>query len=197
VMLIVRGPGGFDGGKVVDSLVSHVDVFPTICQLLEIPAPPWLEGKSILPLVRGQAEGVNEEIFSEVTYHAAYEPMRCVRTARHKYIRRFAEAPRRVLANCDDGPSKDLWMRHLWRDRPVPREELYDLVFDPNESCNLAAEAAMARELADLRRRLDQWMARTGDHLLAGPVPAPAGAVVSGPDDISPRDVDRRTGKRK
>ena len=51
VMLIVRGPGGFDGGKVVDGLVSQIDLFPTICELAEIDSPNWLQGNSILPLI--------------------------------------------------------------------------------------------------------------------------------------------------
>ena len=33
IMLIVQGPGGFDGGQVVDGLVSQIDLFPTICEL--------------------------------------------------------------------------------------------------------------------------------------------------------------------
>ena len=33
VMLIMRGPGGFTGGRVHDALVSHLDVYPTLCQL--------------------------------------------------------------------------------------------------------------------------------------------------------------------
>src|SRR4029453_14422375 len=54
VFLVVRGPGGFDGGKVSDSLVSHIDLYPTICDLLEIEAPSFLQGESLMPLVRGQ-----------------------------------------------------------------------------------------------------------------------------------------------
>ena len=49
VAMIMRGPGGFTGGKVVDSLVSYVDVFPTLCDLLEIEKPSWLSGGSFLP----------------------------------------------------------------------------------------------------------------------------------------------------
>jgi hypothetical protein len=50
---------------------------------------------------------LHEELFSEVTYHAAYEPQRAVRTARYKYIRRFDERHRgRVVANLDDGLTK-------------------------------------------------------------------------------------------
>ncbi len=33
VMMLMRGPGGFTGGKVVDAPVSHLDVYPTLCEL--------------------------------------------------------------------------------------------------------------------------------------------------------------------
>ncbi len=36
VLLIMRGPGGFSGGKVNDALVSHLDLYPTICDLAGI-----------------------------------------------------------------------------------------------------------------------------------------------------------------
>ena len=42
VMLILRGPGGFFSGKVINALVSQLDIFPTICDLLELDIPPWL-----------------------------------------------------------------------------------------------------------------------------------------------------------
>jgi hypothetical protein len=140
-----------------------------------------------MPVVRGDAEEVNEEIFSEVTYHAAYEPMRCVRTKRWKYIRRFGDRLRTVLPNCDNGPSKDLWMANGWGMRVHAREELYDTIFDPNESHNVAGEAGVEGVLNEMRGRLDRWMKRTDDPLLAGePVGAPKGARVNDPDGISP-----------
>ena len=55
VFLIMRGPGGFEGGTVIDALVSHIDLFPTVCDLLEIERPPFLQGESLMPLVRGRA----------------------------------------------------------------------------------------------------------------------------------------------
>ena len=188
VMFIVRGPGGFDGGKVCDALVSHVDVFPTICELLDIEAPGWLQGRSMMPLIRGDAEEINEEIFGEVTYHGAYEPMRCVRTRRWKYIRRYDGRTGPVLPNCDDSLSKDLWLEHGWRDRAPAEEELYDLVFDPNETNNLAGDPGTAGTLDEMRGRLDRWMERTDDPLLEGPVPAPSGAKFNDPDGLSPRE---------
>jgi arylsulfatase A-like enzyme len=188
VMLILRGPGGFTGSQVSDALVSHVDLFPTLCDLLEIDQPAWLQGRSFMPVVRGDAEQVNDEIFAEVTYHAAYEPQRAVRTQRWKYIRRFEERPSPVLPNCDDGLSKDVWLQHGWGERPPALEQLYDLVFDPNEAHNQAGEPALSAVLDEMRGRLDRWMRATDDPLLRGPVPAPAGARVNDPDGLSPSE---------
>jgi len=70
----------------------------------------------------------------------------------------------------------------------VAREQLYDVVFDPNETRNLVRDPAYAKPLADMRARLDAWMKRTADPLLQGPVKAPAGAVVNDPDGISPNE---------
>jgi N-sulfoglucosamine sulfohydrolase len=185
VMLIMRGPGGFTGGKVSDSLVSHIDLFPTICDLLQIDRPGWLQGESMLPLMRGEAEQIHDAIFAEVTYHAAYEPQRSVRTQRWKYIRRFDHHLGPVLPNCDDSPSKDVLMQYGWKERSRALEQLYDLIFDPNEACNAANDLSNAIVLEEMRDRLDQWMSRTDDPLLHGPVPAPPGAELNDPDQMS------------
>jgi arylsulfatase A-like enzyme len=184
-MLILRGPGGFTGAKATDALVSHIDLYPTICELLEIPRPEWLQGESMLPLVRGDTEEVRDAIFAEGTYHAAYEPQRAIRTKRWKLIRRFGERRWPVLANTDDGPSKDVWMRSGWRHRPVPPEQLYDLMFDPNEVANLIDDREHAPVAAELRERLERWMAKTADPLLQGAVAPPTGAEFNDPDQLS------------
>jgi arylsulfatase A-like enzyme len=188
VMLIMRGPGGFSGGQVCDAMVSHLDLFPTICELADFEPPDWLQGQSLMPLIRGEATEIHEAVFAEVTYHAAYEPLRCVRTQRHKYIRRFEDRISPVLPNCDDSLSKGVWMRHGWQEHPPAKEELYDLVFDPNETRNLAGEPSAADVLREMQERLDRWMHETQDPLLCGPVAAPAGAQVNDPDGQSPQE---------
>jgi N-sulfoglucosamine sulfohydrolase len=188
VALIMRGPGGFDGGQVRDTLVSQIDLFPTICELLEIERPPWLQGRSLMPLVRGTASEVNQAIFAEVTYHAAYEPQRAARTHRWKYIRRFDDRTGPVLPNVDDSPSKEVWLAHGWGEQPAAREQLYDLIFDPNEANNRAGDPALAAPLAEMRARLDAWMRATSDPLLRGPVPAPPGVELNDPDGRSPNE---------
>ena len=160
VLLIMRGPGGFHGGRVTDALVSQIDLFPTICALIGIDRPEHLQGRSLLPVVRRERREVNDAVFGEITYHAAYDPQRAVRTRRHKYIRRYGDRDLPVLPNIDDSPSKDLLLRYGLAETPRPREELYDLLFDPNEARNLADSPDHAGVLAELRERLDTWMAR-------------------------------------
>lgn len=188
VSLILRGPGGFDGGRACDAMVSHVNVFPTLCDLLALDPPAWLQGKSFLPVIRGAVAEVNDAIFAEVTYHAAYEPQRGVRTQRYKYIRRYDDRTTPVLPNCDDSPSKDVWLSHGWRTRPVPSEQLYDLIFDPNETANLAADPAHGEVLAEMQGRLQRWMEATADPLLRGSVPPLPGVQINDPDGLSPRE---------
>ncbi len=160
VMLLMRGPGGFTGGKVFNAMVTHLDVYPTICDLAGIEHPPWLQGDSLLPLVRGETDRLHDEIFAEMTFHAAYEPVRAVRTERWKYIRRFDDYGHPVLPNCDDSASKDLLVEHGWAEQLVPEEQLYDLVFDPSEARDVAGDPRYVDVLASLRERLDEWMER-------------------------------------
>ena len=81
---------------------------------------------------------MRDALFAEATFHAAYEPQRAVRTKRWKYIRRFDGRDRPVLPNTDDSLSKDVLLRYGWAERRVDEEQLFDLVFDPNEAANLA-----------------------------------------------------------
>ncbi|MBN1259495.1 MAG: sulfatase, partial [Anaerolineae bacterium] len=186
VMLMMRGPGGFSGGRVVDALTTHLDLFPTICDVLGIDSPPWLQGRTLLPLVQGEVAALHETIYAEVNYHAAYEPQRAARTSRWKYIRRYDPRRGPVLPNCDDGESKALWMSHGWAERAPEEEALFDLVFDPHEAHNLAGDPAHAGVLRALRERLHAWMVETHDPLLAGVVQAPPTVVVNDPNGISP-----------
>jgi arylsulfatase A-like enzyme len=188
VSLIMRGPGMFQGGRVCDAMISQIDIFPTLCELLGIERPSWVEGKSFLPVLRDDVKEINDEIFSEVTYHAAYEPKRAVRTQRWKYIRRYGDKKTPVLPNCDDSLSKSLWVEYGWKQRVLAKEDLYDLVFDPGEHQNLASDPAYQNVVTEMRGRLDAWMKRTEDPLLNGPVAAPHGAKVNDPDGLSPKE---------
>jgi arylsulfatase A-like enzyme len=184
VLLMLRGPGGLWGGRVVDAPVSQLDLFPTVCELAGIEAPDRLDGTSILPLVHGEVDRLHDALFAEITYHAAYEPQRAIRTDRFKYIRRFdTQHHGPVLPNCDDGPTKDELVALGWPE-PEP-EQLYDLLLDPNEMRNLIADRRLAPIADELSERLRDWMEETDDPLLDGPVPLPDGAWVNALDQRS------------
>ena len=137
VMLIMKDGREFRGGKVIDGMVNNIDIFPTICDYLEIDAPAWLEGQSLMPLVRGQKEDVNEAVYFEINYHAAYEPMRAVRTRRWKYIR--------------------------YTDVTPVVEALFDLSHDPHETTNLADAPALTKVRDELTSLLDAHMAEAAE----------------------------------
>ena len=177
VLLMLRGPGGLWGGRVIDAPVSHLDLFPTVCELAGVEPPDRLDGTSLLPLVHGQVERLHDALFAEITYHAAYEPQRAIRTDRFKYIRRFDDHDGPVLANCDDGPTKDELMAAGWPVWERDREQLFDLTLDPNEMRNLSDDQRLSGVADELRERLARWMAETEDPLLDGPVPLPPGAL--------------------
>lgn len=201
-LLIMRGPsfartaagepGGFTGGKVVDGMTSHLDIYPTLCEILGVDCPAWLRGRSLLPLVNDDADEIHDDLFFEINYHAAYEPVRAVRTKRWKYIRRFDGRTTPVLPNIDDGESKSVWIDHDWRELRIQEEALYDLCFDPNETNDLAEKPAHQETLVDMRARLRRWMEETCDPLLDGDLPAPAGARINDADGTSPREEPRR-----
>ncbi|MCO5223149.1 MAG: sulfatase, partial [Thermomicrobiales bacterium] len=188
VGLIVRAPGMTTPGTVIDALVSQIDLYPTICDVAGLERPAWLQGYSMVPLLDGRSKRIRDEVFGEVTFHAAYEPQRVIRTDRWTYIRRFEDQEHPVLSNIDASPARDILLEHGWAERIWSRTSLFDNVVDPLQRDNLTDRPEHAIVEADLSRRLEAWMRATDDPLLAGPVPLPKGARVNRVSDGSPDD---------
>ena len=107
IPLIIAGPDV--PSRVVDDQVRIVDVMPTILQLLRIDVPRTVQGRSLLPLVRGEALDLVSS--SETWYprhHYGWSELTSIRDARYHFI-------------------------------AAPRRELYDLQLDPGELHDLAA----------------------------------------------------------
>lgn len=192
VAFMIKYPGNPTKATANDFLISHIDVFPTLCDLCGIEKPDWLMGKSFYSILNGKTDEINSEIFAEVTYHAAYEPMRCIRTKRYKLIRRYDYHSGAVPANTDDGNSKRFLMSAGFMSRPKEREMLFDLYLDPLERENMANDSAYTDVYNDLSARLSAYMEQTDDPLSAvnHRVPAPNGAKVNKLGCIHPIDGD-------
>jgi N-sulfoglucosamine sulfohydrolase len=187
IAMIARGPGGFTSGQRIDAMISNMDILPTLLELTDQPVPNGVQGKSLFPLVRGETDRLYEQLFPELTYHAAYDPMRGVRTDRYKYIRSYEERPFSFPPNVDGGLTKELLKNRGYFDRRRPPEMLYDLAVDPFEQRNVIGDPGYAGVLNDLRARLDRWMRDTNDPLLKGYVPPHPAARVTPADSFEPR----------
>ncbi len=180
VNLMLRIPGSGANGRVFDSLVSHVDVFPTLCDILQLPKPEWLEGCSLMPMLEGRQEKVRDEIFAEINFHTSYEPVRCVRTERYKYIRYWDEEWRKTnLSNIDESGTKAFFMERGLTERRKAGEALYDLVYDPGERCNVAGQPEYEEIRRDMAKRLYAVQERTEDPILEGPISVQEGWKVN------------------
>jgi N-sulfoglucosamine sulfohydrolase len=179
VSLIIKYPGYKSNGTAIDALVSQIDIFPTICELLGVEKPDRLQGKSLVPLLEESCDKINDQIYSEVTYHGSYEPMRCIRTERYKLIKYFDDYEGIVAPNIGDGYSKDFMAEHGWMEQKKEMVQLFDLYLDPVERVNLVDDNRYAEVLKDLSARLQEWMKDTNDPLLHGEVPLPEGAMAN------------------
>ncbi|MEW6600140.1 MAG: sulfatase [Nitrospirota bacterium] len=54
IPLVIKEPGQ-NQGMIIDGLAEQVDITPTILELVGIPVPSWMEGRSLAPLLRGKA----------------------------------------------------------------------------------------------------------------------------------------------
>jgi len=123
VPLIVRTPWGDRGRS--RAQVSTVDVMPTALDLLGLPPPQGVDGRSLARFVLDTTAEGDELAYSETyfpRFHFGWQHLRSVRDGRFKYVE-------------------------------APRPELYDLRQDPGETRNLYA--SMRPRAAELRKRLE------------------------------------------
>ena len=149
-----RMPEGFSGRE-IDEFALNVDVAPTILDLCGLEVPASMQGRSLVPLMRGDPVAWREDFFLENLFFARenqpYPRMEAVRTERYKYIRYFDKD--------NDGHHFHMLTASIEGKEPFPEgeapihEELFDLANDPKESENLADDPAHADKLEELRAR--------------------------------------------
>jgi arylsulfatase A-like enzyme len=188
--LAIRWGAKVKGGRAVDDFVSLTDLAPTFLEAAGLKPPAAMTGRSLLPLMRGEAQPGRDRVFLERERHANVRrgdlsyPVRAVRTREHLYIRNLcpdrwpAGDPEKWKAvgpfgDVDGSPTKDLILER--RTDPAmaacfrrafdrrPAEELYDLAKDPAQLENVAEKPELAETKKALRAELDRWMAETGD----------------------------------
>lgn len=167
--LLMRWPEmGFSGGRREEALISHVDILPTMLEAIGAEIPENLQGISLWDRLVNNGKPPNDHIFAEKTFHTAYEPMRCIRTAQHKLILNLDVGALVVPADVQDSLYYPQVMRQVMAKRPYL--ELYDLRTDPLEMNNLAGKSELADLQASLQQQLLGWMESTDDPVLRGAI---------------------------
>ena len=143
VPALLSGPG-FHGGGRIDALVSLVDLPPTLLDAAGIPVPPEMQGRSVLPLVNGNAQDWPEEVFVQISES---QVGRAVRSSRWKYS---------VTAPGKHG-GKDAGSE------TYTEAFLYDLQADPYELTNLVGLESHQKVAEVMRGRLLRRMVAAGE----------------------------------
>lgn len=177
--LLVRWPGVVSPGSAnrVD-FVSEVDLFPTFLEAAKVDGPEELDGRSILPLLRGESQEGRDYVFTQIDKKAGGDavPMRCVQNAHFGYIYNPFSDGRHWYRNNNEGKTMQAMQEAARTDSQIAAridlfryrvpEELYDLEEDPNCLFNLIDDPDYADALGELRSRLQDWMEKTDDPML-------------------------------
>ena len=126
VPLIIKQEGNAGAGRRLADLVQHIDLVPTILDLVKAPGAGSLRGRSLKPVLEGTGQLTPPTVYSEALYaryHFGWSELTALTDERYRYIK-------------------------------APREELYDLARDPRERSNIAEERPQPRQA--LRGALDR-----------------------------------------
>ena len=189
---IVRWPAKIDGGQVSGSLVSAVDIAPTMLRLANVPIPDAFEGMDISSVFTNPQDLVRDAIYAEDHWHDHDDFSRAVRTTEFKYIRNFFPQlpntpPADALTSTTFASILDMKERGELNEvqssifvAPRPEEELYAVNEDPHELVNLASDSGYSEQLDLMRQRLAGFREATGD---------------KDPEFYTPDEFDRITGE--
>ena len=143
VPMVISGPG-FRGGRVVEELVSLIDLPPTILAAGGAKPLASMRGRPLQELVAGAPRDWPEEVFIQISES---QVGRAIRTRQWKYAVRAPEANGRT------DPAAERYVEDF----------LYDLERDPHERSNLVRDPALAGVRAELAARLVRRMVAAGE----------------------------------
>ena len=174
VPFIVRWPGKIKPNTTSETLLTLVDVLPTILEVSNTEIPREIDGKSFLETLNGSKMKIHDYVFGVSTRQNIREckifPSRMIRGNRYKLIRNF-NSVEVVNSNLGDNPVINEFAKIGAESFPnVPYEELYDLEKDPYQKVNLIDNPKYKKTRNRLSVALENWMKSQEDFLLDNPI---------------------------
>lgn len=178
---VVSGPTVAEG-KQSDSLVSVIDIGPTVLELAGVKADARIQGVSFAGVLEDPRAVVREYVFAEHNWHVFQAHERMLRTGDWLYIRNaFPERMNLCMEGKSYPAGGELWQQYragnlkpeqmgIMR-QPRPAEELYHVADDPHQLDDLASDPKHAATLKRMRGILDTWTEQTCDDVPDTPTP--------------------------
>ncbi len=191
---IVQWPKAINKAPAVcNSLISAIDIAPTILELAGLQPPCAIQGISFAPLLKDPAKQIRQYAFAEHNWHDQAAHERMVRWKNYVYIRNaHPELDNLVAAQFIDLSYKDMFtLREQGKlttaqadifAAPRPPEALFDTDTDYHQTKNLVNDPTHKETLEHMRSILDKWQNTTGDTV---------------PEELTPDRFDRKTAKKK
>ena len=138
VPLIFSWPGHIESGLVSDALVELLDIAPTLLDIHDLPAPARMQGRSLLPILRGEADPAQHRDFVRCEFYSALNSIErdrfscsyatMLRDRRYKLVVYHGYEPGELFdLEEDPGEFNNLWDDVDYRDL---RHELMKRSFD-------------------------------------------------------------------
>lgn len=167
IPMIISGPG-VQAKSYQQEFVSIVDVFPTICEALDIDVPVGVQGRSLWPMLRGEHYPPQEfsSVFAEVGFGGVAYGLEDWPPLHFPYEgRRYDELNTVTQSGKIKMVRKDHWKLMV---DSHGHAELFDVEDDPYELVNLFDSASHAKVCIEMLRELERWTIRAEDDLPVG-----------------------------
>jgi arylsulfatase A-like enzyme len=151
VPLLMKVPWLSKSQKIIEGSVGHIDLVPTLLDLIGEDVPDHLQGKSLQPVLQGDEDLSENDVFISWNGYDNDVPDRFL--GDHK-INRMLRLPWRTVV------TPDRWKLALCAGDQC---ELYDLNSDPYEQTNLFNDPAQQDRIRDMAARIRVWQVQTGD----------------------------------
>ena len=147
VPLLIRIPGATTQTRVTGN-VSHIDLVPTLLDLMDEPIPNHLEGRSRSAVLEGKETLSDNDVFIEWNQADGHP-----RPGEAEVNPAMSASQRTVI-------TADRWKLNLSN---IDTCELYDLNTDPFEQTNRYTDPSLQDRVADMKSRIKSWQESVGD----------------------------------